>query len=157
MTLRKKAISENRTVHFGRVFPLCGVKHSELPPEQRKYKGRVVFQGNNVKDELGYDAVFTDQGSSAIFLAASKLLDVVSMLPGCDGGQSDAPQAYTQALFDNGENDEVGTWVFLPQDQWPSGWIGKFKRPVVRLRLALYGHPLSGLFWEEYAPFVARW
>jgi hypothetical protein len=60
-TVRKKAIAENRTVHFGRVFSLCGVKHSELPPDKRKYKGRIVFQGNYVKDELGYDAVFTDQ------------------------------------------------------------------------------------------------
>ena len=149
-TVRKNAIRDNRTAHFGRVFSLCGVKHSELPPEKRKYKGRIVFQGNNVKDELGYAAVFTDQGSSASFLAASKLLDVVSMLPGCDGGQSDAPQAYTQALLYNGEDDEVETWIFLPRDQWPRKWATTYKRPVVRLRLALYGHPLSGLFWEKH-------
>ena len=96
-TMRKRAIAAGRTVHFGRVFSLCGVKHSELPPEKRKSKGRIVFQGNSVKYELGYAAVFTDQGSSASFLSASKLLDVVSMLPNCDGAQSDAPQAYTQA------------------------------------------------------------
>ena len=36
----------------GRVFPLCVVKNSEIP-HLRKYKGRIVFQGNNIRDEFG--------------------------------------------------------------------------------------------------------
>ena len=45
-------------VHVGRIFDICVEKGSELAPTDpnRKFKGRVVFQGNKVKDEcrLGY-------------------------------------------------------------------------------------------------------
>ena len=42
--------------HVGRIFDICVEKGSELPPgdPNRKFKGRVVFQGNDVKDE-NYD------------------------------------------------------------------------------------------------------
>ena len=39
-----------QTVHFGSLMDLCHEKHSELPPEKRSYKGRVVFRGDQVKD-----------------------------------------------------------------------------------------------------------
>ena len=39
-------------------------------------------------------------------------------------------------------------WVRLPKTRWPKSWIGKYKDPVVPLRLALYGHPDSGGLWE---------
>ena len=154
--IKNKALQKNITVHFGRVFALCVEKHSELPPDKRKYKGRVVFQGNNVRDESGMAAVFTDQGSSASFIQASKLLDTVAMLPGNTGGQSDAPQASTQALlYGDGLDDAVETWIIIPEEQRPASW-SKFRSPVVRLRLALYGHPLSGLFWEKTLPQAAK-
>ena len=73
------------------------------------------------------------------------------MLPGNDGGQSDAPQAYTQALFNFGSGEQaIDTWVSLPKEEWPKEWHGKYHNPVVKLRLALYGHPLAGLFWERH-------
>ena len=39
--------------HVGRIFDICVEKNSELPEghPNRKYKGRVVFQGNHVRDE----------------------------------------------------------------------------------------------------------
>ena len=51
--VKNKAAKAGETVDFGRVFPIVVEKGSELPPEQRKYKGCVVFQGNNVKDQVG--------------------------------------------------------------------------------------------------------
>ena len=57
----------------------------------------------------------------------------------------DGKQAYTQTTLKGAE-----TWVRLPRERWPKSWIGKFKDPVVRLRLALYGHPDSGGFWEKH-------
>ena len=147
--VKNKALAEGKKIHVGRIFELCVEKHSELPPEQRKYKGRVVFQGNNVQDESGLSAVFADQGSSASFVSTSKVLDIISMLPGCKGGQTDAPSAYTQALLYEGDpKGYVETWVILPESQRPPGW-SKFKTPVVKLLLALYGHPESGTFWES--------
>ena len=42
------------------------------------------------------------------------------------------------------------TWVEIPQDRWPKSWIGKYKRPVCKMRIALYGHPDSGGLWEMH-------
>ena len=36
--------------HMGMLFEICVEKESELAPALRKYKGRVVFQGNAVKN-----------------------------------------------------------------------------------------------------------
>ena len=38
----------------------------------------------------------------------------------------------------------------LPKDRWPPEWHGKYVDPVVRLVLALYGHPDAGGFWEQH-------
>ena len=53
-----KAKREGRTVHFGHLMDLCHLKHAELSKEHQKYKGRVVFRGDAVKDESGFFAVF---------------------------------------------------------------------------------------------------
>ena len=126
-------------------MPLCHVKHSELAKEFHSYKGRVVFRGDNVKDEQGYLAVFSEQGTSASHIAAAKFLDALARFDGNDGEDSDAMGAYTQAEFAGEE-----TWVHVPRDRWPAHWRGKYERPVCRLRLNLYGHPLAGLYWEKH-------
>ena len=80
------------------MFDLCVEQRNELAANLRNNKGRVVF-GNNVRDEYGLAAMFPEQSSGASFATASKLLDTVSLLPGCFGEQSDAPSAYTQAVL----------------------------------------------------------
>ena len=68
----------------------------------------IVIGGNNVRDEFGLAAAFPEQGSGASFATASKLLDVVSLLPGNYGEQSDAPSAYTQSnLYDGFDKDKL--------------------------------------------------
>ena len=42
------------------------------------------------------------------------------------------------------------TWVALPEDRWPTHWIGKCHRPVVKLMLDLYGHADTGGLWESH-------
>ena len=37
----------------------------------------------------------------------------------------------------------------LPKSQWKPSWRG-MKRPVCQLRLSLYGHPMSGKYWENH-------
>lgn len=73
---------------------LCHVKHSELPEEQRTYKGRNVFRGDQVKDEIGFYVVFSGQGTSSSHMAAAKFLDAVACMPDCDGEDSDAIGTY---------------------------------------------------------------
>ena len=61
---------------------------------RKKYKGRVVLRGDIVKDNSGSYAVFTEQGSSASQMAAAKIMDIISRLPGFDGQAADAASAY---------------------------------------------------------------
>ena len=72
-------------VHVGRVFGFVSIKNSELPEghPNRKYKGRAVFQGNQVRDEDNYQALFQDLGSSPASMAAGKLVDFAGLLAGC--------------------------------------------------------------------------
>ena len=76
---------------------LCLVKHSELEASLRSYNGRVVFRGDNVRDESGFLAVFSEQGTSASRLAAAKFLDALARMPSNDGIDDGATGAYTQA------------------------------------------------------------
>jgi len=138
--------------HFGSLFDLCVVKHSELEEAKHKYKGRVVFGGHRIHDEHGLAAEFPEQGSGASFLSASKLCDAVALLPGCKGHQSDAPSAYIQSKFGTVMRGAyIVTWVELPRSQWPKSWIAAgHRRPCCQLRLSLYGHPMSGKYWENH-------
>ena len=142
----ERSRKEGIRYHFGHLAQLCHEKHSELCAEKRKYKGRVVFRGDAVKNEDGLAAVFNEQGSSACLISGIKVLDAVARLPGNDGQERDGQQAYIQAKL--GGNP---TYVHLPRDQWPAEWKDKYVKPVVRLKLALYGHPLAGLYWEKHA------
>ena len=141
---RKRAVK----AHFGRVFGLCVLKGSELPEgdPDRKYKGRFVFQGDNVRDEHGDWAIFQELGSSPAGIDASKAVDAYGLCPGHSIAQSDAEQAYVQAKL----GGDVETWVGLPEEWRPAEWVGRFRRPVVPLLRALYGHPDSGGYWERH-------
>ncbi len=48
------------------------------------------------------------------------------------------------------EGPTTQTWVELPTYTWPTEWVDKgYRRAVVPLRLALYGHPMAGVYWER--------
>ncbi len=142
----------NKQIHIGRLFDICVGKSSELEQKRRKYKGRVVFGGNNVRDEFGLAAAFPEMGSGASFATASKLPDAVALLPGNYGEQSDAPSAYRQSQLFAGMKGEncLETWIELPESQWTDRWkklhAETGQRPVCKLLTSLYGHPLIGLF-----------
>ena len=58
--LRSRLIAEAKAkgvdVHFGRLMDLCHLKNSELEEKFQRYKGRVVFRGDDVKDQHGHFA-----------------------------------------------------------------------------------------------------
>ena len=153
----RKARTSGKKIHLGRLFDICVLKGSELEPGRvnRKWKGRVVFGGNNVNDEFGLAALFPEAGSGASYSSASKLLDAVSMLPGNIGKQSDAPAAYTQSeMYEQDiEKNDTPTYVQLPEWQWNAAMREAHaktgRRPVCLLQRSLYGHPCAGLFWER--------
>ena len=144
----------SKEAHFGSLMELCHFKNVELSKKHQRYKGRVVFRGDNVRGKEGCLAVFSEQGTGASHQAAAKLVDAIARLPGNDGEEADACGAYTQAWLGGPETVSQAkcpeTWIALPKHQWPVEWIGVYEKPVVRLYKALYGHPLAGLYWEKH-------
>ena len=74
----------NAKVHLGSIFGLMVEKGSELPKgdPRRKYKYRVVFQGNNVIDQNWETAIFQNLGSSLASMEAGKMADAYGSFPG---------------------------------------------------------------------------
>jgi len=137
-------------VHIGRIFGIVVEKNTQLPigDKLRKYKGRIVFQGNEVRDERHDYAFFDDVASAPAALEASKSCDAYGLLFGNHVQQSDALQAYTQTDL----GGEFVTWVRLPREFWPAAWEKmNIQDPVVPLVKALYGHPRAGQCWEKHA------
>ena len=137
----------NRTqVHVGRIFGICIEKDSDLPLGDlaHKYKGRVVFQSNQVKDGNREVAMFRDLSSCPATIEAGKACDFLGSLEGLDIHQSDAEQAYTQSKLGGDPS-----CVRLPREQWLESWknMGDLVRPLI---LALYGHLDAGGYWEAH-------
>ena len=132
------------TTHLGSLMELCYLKGSELDENDlgRKFKGRVVFLGDRVKDQYGATAVFEELASSPAGIEASKLCDGYGLLPGHKCEAADAEQAYTQADMKGTE-----TWIRIPPHKRDPKWGNEMM--VVKLEKALYGHPNAGVYWEQ--------
>ena len=150
--VRHEALKAGRKIHVGRIFDICVEKGSEMDkflPDgtrnpDRKFKGRAVFQGNNVHDENFEVAMFQELSSSPATMEASKSADMYGLLQGHCCEQADAESAYTQCKLGG-----VKTWVRLPYEQWPQEWKDAgYHDPVCPLILPLYGHPDSGGYWD---------
>ena len=122
-----------KAIHLGRLFGVCDEKSSELPKgdPRRKFKYRVVFQGNNVATQNWEVAVFQDLGSNPATMQSGKAADCYGRMGGNKTEQADAEQAYVQAELKGTE-----TWIALPPEAWPPGWsmkdgTPKYHRPVV--------------------------
>ena len=113
----------------------------------RKYKGRVVFLGDQVKDQNDNVAFFQELSSSPATIAASRMGDMYGLFAGHTTQLSDATSAYTQAKLEG-----TKTWVSLPRERWPEAWKKRTwtSYPVCPLDYALYGHPDSGGYWEKH-------
>ena len=141
--VKAEARRSGTSVHVGRILDICVENTSELPASdpRRKYKGRVFFGGNDVRDQNAEAALFQDLGSSPATMEASKFCDMLSLLKGHSAQQADAVSAYTQAKL----GTKSKTWIRLPRHAWPDG--GKWDHipyPVCPLMLELYGHPEAG-------------
>ena len=111
----EEARKKGKTVHFGSLMDLCFEKHSEQAIENRKYKGRVVFRGDQVKDQENTLALFSEQTSSSSHMSSAKLLDAMARMPGFSGEDADAVGAYTQVVLADMDGS-VETWI---TPTWP--------------------------------------
>ena len=127
----KEAKGAHRKVHVGRIFPSVVEKNSELPDghPERKFKGIIVFGGDQLRDEHNQTAIIEELATSPASLEASKILDAYSLLPGNTGEQNDGTQAFTQAELGNVHYNVI-TWARLPEELQPT-YLSKFRDPVV--------------------------
>ena len=136
----------------GRVFAIMGEKHAEVTknPADRTYKARCVFAGNAVQTSSGQPAweLYQEVSQTPAAMQTVRAALAVAGLRGFTPKVRDATQAYLQSRIDT--PDRPATWVRLPKAWWPPSWHGKYRDPVCRLRLALYGHPESGALWDKH-------
>ena len=89
-----------------------------------RYKGRIVFGGDLVKDETGHKAIFIEQSTSASYMSGTKLLDIVTCSPDCHGEDADKIPDFTQITSKEAE-EVLGiehvpeTLISFPPDRWP--------------------------------------
>ena len=150
----REAKRNGTEVHMARIHGICVEKNYQLPKgnPSRKFKGRGVLLGNQVKNQFWEAAFFQDLGNSPATFEASRWADFYGCLPGHGVKLADAIQAYIQAVLTG-----PPCWVELPEDAWPDDIdFRKYRRPVVRLVKALYGHPDSGTMWEQHCDRKVR-
>ena len=144
--LVSKAKADRQEIHIGDLMSICSIKFFECPREQWKYKGRICFRGDSVKDATGAAAVFQELTASPTSIQSANANIAFGLLPGHRSETSDAPKAYCQSLL----KARAPTWVCIPRELWSPAWKGKYRRPCCRLLKALYGHPESGAHWEDH-------
>ena len=77
-----------------------------------------MLRGDIVKDDSGSYAAFTEQGTSASQVTATKVMDIISRPPGCAGQDADAVSAYTQVKM-----EDAPTLLKIPKSECPDFWI----------------------------------
>ena len=100
-----EARKQNKEIQFGYLFGICVEKNAELPDghANRKFKGRVVFQGNRVVNQNWEAAMFQDLGNAPATMDASRIADAMGCIPGNGIEIADAEQAYVQAELKGNE------------------------------------------------------
>ena len=131
---------------------ICSVKFAELAEHLRVLKGRIVYRGDNARDEWGAPALYQELAASPTSIQAANANIAYGLVPGHATSCADAVKAYVQSHL----RSEHPTWVYLPPEMWPPGWKGKYKRPMVRLIKALYGHPESGAHWQTHLESIIK-
>ena len=96
-----EAKKSGKEVHMARIHGICVEKNYQLPKghPNRKFKGRGVLLGNQVKNQSWEAAFFQDLGNSPATFEASRWADFYGCLPGNDVKLADAIQAYIQAIL----------------------------------------------------------
>ena len=121
-------------------------KGSEFPEgdERLYFKYRIIFRGNDVKDQNWDVAMFQELATTPPTLEASEYSDLLSCLPGNAVEGRDVPQAYLHA-----DMEGTPTYIVLLRVLWTPEMYA-MRCPVFRLEKAPYGHKNSGAFWQKY-------
>ena len=140
------ATRTSNVVHFGNLMVILSVKGSELSPDQWRLKARIVFRGDDIRDQSGMSAVFEELfASSPSSLEGLNTAVAFGLLESSGVTTSDAVRAYTQALL----KTKHKTYVLLPPELVPDD-KKHIHQPCAPLHKALYGHPESSAYWQQH-------
>ena len=94
-----KAKAKGDEIHFGYLFGFMVIKGDEFPEgdPRRRWKYRIVFQGNEVKDQDWQVALFQQLATAPATLEAARVAEVYSCFPGHSVEVQDVEQAYISA------------------------------------------------------------
>ena len=56
--LKKTAKERGETIRIAEVLTLAGIKHFKMPEEFHKYKGRIVYRGDQIKNQRWQTCLF---------------------------------------------------------------------------------------------------
>ena len=140
---REDLLKRKSPVHIRRLMTILSAKHWETP-ELRRLKARIVFRGDDIRDQDNNIAVLQEAKVNPSGLAGINANLAYGCMKGNCATQSDVVRAYTQSNL----NTQVPTWVELPIELVPKEFRG-IKRPCVRLWKSLYGHPEAGYHWDQ--------
>ena len=135
---RDELMKRKEPLHIGRIMTILSIKHFESP-ELRKLKARVVFCGDDIRDQEGNLAVLLDSKICPSGMSSINVNLAFGAIKGHITTQSDVVRAYLQSVL----GTKVPTWVELPSELVPPEFQD-IQRPCVRLYKSLYGHPESG-------------
>ena len=95
----QEARNKGEEIHLGFLFGIMVEKGSEFPEGdvRRYYKYRIVFRGNDVKDQNWEVAMFQEMATTPTTLEASRYSDLLGCFPGNSVEGRDVEQAYLQA------------------------------------------------------------
>ena len=118
--LKRVARARGEPVKVAEVLTLCGIKHFEMSEEHHKYKGRIVYRGDQIRNEENQLVLFEETATTPTALAALNL----ALWFGCSTCVScaDCVQAFLQSPLDD------QTWVILPTELWLSEWHKRFDK-----------------------------
>ena len=147
--LKRQARESGQTIHVAEIMAIGSIKNSESK-DQAKLKVRLVFRGDDTRDQNNQLALFREMKSIPATIATVHMVLWFGLRPGHKVTIADARKAYLQAPL----GTDVPTYVILPRETWKPAWAGRFRRLAARLRRALYGHPTSGDDWSLYLDTV---
>lgn len=147
--IRNWARSVGAHIKVAELLTLVGIKHHELEPSKWKWKGRIVYRGDQVRDQDNNLLLFDQTATTPTSLIALNAALWYACRKGHTASCSDAIQAFLQSKLD----DNDFTFVIIPVELWLEAWRSKFDpttKLAVRLKKSLYGHPKAGLWWQQH-------
>lgn len=141
---------------IGKAKMILGCKNAELEQIFWKYKGRLVFMGNNIRDAKNYRVLNTTDElyGTPVNLAVARHVLAVALLNDWGIESGDVDGAYLVA-------DLQGPSVYLKltPELWeacgvPANRLEKLGTPCLRVQKAMYGLPRAGFDWFAHCDSV---